>query len=185
MRKENVLLVVLVAIIVGGVYTYNAKKIKPVMPSDHPMVDSGGVVFDGVATAQAATVNSSGIQWNDYTAGMARAKQEKKNVFLYFHAPWCTYCTKLKRTTFTDKKIQSYLNDNFINISVNTDVKQALSRKYGVRGLPTMWFLESDSKKISSLPGYVEADQLLKILEYIHTKSYTTMDFNAFLKTRS
>ncbi|PIE61114.1 MAG: hypothetical protein CSA29_04985 [Desulfobacterales bacterium] len=185
MRKENVLVAVLVAIIIGGIYTYNAKQTTPVMPPDHPRVDTGPGGFDGVATAHAETLDSAGIQWNEYTTGMARAKQEKKDLFVYFYAPWCSYCNMLKRTTFTDKRIQSYLNENFISISVNTDEKQALSKKYGIRGLPTMWFLEPDSKKISSLPGYVEPDQLLKILEYIHTKSYTTMEFKDFVKNRS
>lgn len=187
MRKENVLVAVLIVMIAGGIYGYNAKKSNEVNRPVHPPVQAQQAVFEGVSSAQAATGQTAeseagGIQWKDYTPGMAQARQENKSIFLYFHAPWCTYCTKLKKTTFQDEKVLDYLSDNFVSISVNTDVNQTLAQEWQVRGLPTMWFLEADGKKINQMPGFVEAGQLLKILEYIHTKSYTTMDFREFMK---
>ncbi|WDP89113.1 MAG: thioredoxin fold domain-containing protein [Desulfobacter sp.] len=184
MRKENVLVAVLIVMIAGGIYGYNANKSKETARPEHAS-QTRQAVFEGSAPVQAATgqeIQTGGIQWKDFTPGMARAREENKSIFLYFHAPWCTYCTKLKKTTFRDAKVQSYLNENFVSISVNTDVNQALAQEWRVRGLPTMWFLAPDGKKINQMPGFVEAGQLLKILEYIHTKSYTTMDFREFMK---
>ncbi len=95
------------------------------------------------------------------------ARQEGKPVFLYFHAQWCTYCVKLKKTTFKDQEVLSYLNENFISISVDTDQNQTLAEQWRVRGLPTMWFLEADGSKINNIPGYMDASRLLEILEYV------------------
>ncbi|MCP4720250.1 MAG: thioredoxin fold domain-containing protein, partial [Desulfobacteraceae bacterium] len=84
--------------------------------------------------------------------------------------------------TFKDKRILAYLEENFVSIQVDTEENQALSNEWKVKGLPTLWFLESDGEKIDSIPGYLDADQLLLILKYIHTKSYNTMSFQDFMK---
>ncbi|HCY85277.1 MAG TPA: thioredoxin family protein [Desulfobacteraceae bacterium] len=186
MKKENVLVVVLIMIALGGVYVYNALP-TATTSGGHPAAPSARVEKTSafVTDATANTLSDqpgSGIAWKDYTPGMAQAKKSDRPVFLYFHAPWCTYCTKLKQTTFKDTRISDYLNKNFVSIQVNTDNHKDLATKWRVKGLPTMWFLESDGEKVNSLPGYVSADQLLQILKYIHTRSYTTMEFQEFVK---
>lgn len=66
MRKENILVIVLIVIAVVGIGTYfmNGE------PTDVPLSTEGG------------------ISWKEYTEGMALAKQENKQIFLYFHADW-------------------------------------------------------------------------------------------------
>ncbi len=175
MRKENILVVVLLALALGGVYMYNRPGPDLVVAAD----------ITPSATLQTALADTSReIIWNDYTPGMALAQKDKKSVFLYFHASWCGYCVKLKNNTFKDDRVKSYLNTHFISISVDTDQRKNLAREYQVRGLPTLWFLEPDGTKINNLPGYVDADQLLPILEYIHTQSYKTMKFQDFVKQK-
>lgn len=182
MRKENILIVALVVILMGGIYGYwsmNSEKPGPVGPE---VAQAQPASFDTTASGSAQVQPADDILWKDYTPGMALARQENKSIFLYFHAPWCSYCTKLKKTSFKDQKVLAYLKENFVSIQVNTDQNQALAEEWQVKGLPTMWFLEADGKKINRMPGYVEAGQLLKILQYIHTKSYVTMAFNEFMK---
>ncbi len=130
-----------------------------------------------------ATALSEKIQWQNYEKGIAMAKAQGKKVFLYFHADWCGYCTKMKKTTFKDNSVIRYLNDNFIAISVDSDREKKIAGSYGVRGLPTYWLLKEDSTKLSSLPGYVDAERLLVVLKYIKTESYGKMSFNDFGKT--
>lgn len=186
MKKENVLVVALIAIALGGIYVY--RTLNPDMPGNGPHsapAGSGTVALSsGAGTAAAATASNrtgSGIAWKDYTPGMAQARNTARPVFLYFHAPWCTYCTKLKQTTFKDSRVMDYLNGHFVSIQVNTDVQKDLAKKWRVKGLPTMWFLEADGKKINSLPGYVEAGQFIQVLKYISTQSYRTMAFQEFI----
>jgi thioredoxin-related protein len=139
-------------------------------------------VTASVTDAGTPVSESGSIGWNEYTPGLAQAKNQGKNVFLYFYAQWCTYCTKLKQTTFQDRKVQAYLDENFISISVNTDENQTLSQSWQVTGLPTMWFLTPEGERISSLPGYVDGSQFLKVLQYIRSESYLTMSFQDFIK---
>lgn len=187
MKKENILVVVLMAIALSGLFWFfNAD-------SGPRNVGAGKLVAqtqapDASVTGNADTGSSNAtrnirIDWKGYTPGLAQAKTQDKNVFLYFYAQWCTYCTKLKKTTFLDEKVLAYLEKNFISISVDTDQNQNLSHTWQVKGLPTMWFLTPDGSRISSLPGYVDGSQFLHILRYIHTKSYDKMSFQDFVKS--
>ncbi len=178
MKKENVLVVVLIVLAIAGGIIYNRSK------SPGQALQAATASKTSVQTEEKTNLaaKGTGIGWQDYTPGMAMAAKGSKSIFLYFHAPWCTYCTKLKKTTFKDKKNLAYLENNFISIQVNTDKNQVLSNEWKVKGLPTLWFLEPDGTKVNSIPGYLDAAQLLLVLKYIHTKSYDTMSFQDFMK---
>jgi len=182
MRKENILVGVLVALAAGGVYLYN----RPV-PDLGTRVTQANAAPSGAehkTLQHASTAGPKAIAWKDYTPGMSLAKKEGKRIFLYFQASWCGYCVKLKKETFTDDRVKAYLNDHFVSIGVDTDKRENLAGQWGVRGLPTLWFLEPDGTKINSLPGFVTADQLLTILQYIHTQSYKTMNFQEYVRQK-
>jgi thiol:disulfide interchange protein len=185
MKKEQMLVVFLVVMGLAGIFwftnpDFGGKKSPGTETSSTESVTE--TVTASVTPVNATGKADAGIEWNEYTPGLAQAKNQEKNVFLYFYAQWCTYCTKLKQTTFMDKKVQAYLDDNFVSISVDTDQNQALSQTWQVTGLPTMWFLTPEGERISSLPGYVDGSQFLKVLEYIRTQSYLTMNFQDFVK---
>ena len=134
------------------------------------------------AGSQAAPAKAEAIAWLDYEAGLARAKREGKPVLVNFWADWCKYCTKMKAETYTDAAVIAELNANFVPVTVNTTKEQARAREYFVRGLPTIWFLDKDGQRITNLPGFVDAPMFLKILRFISSRSYETMEFDAYLK---
>ncbi|MEA1967505.1 MAG: thioredoxin family protein [Thermodesulfobacteriota bacterium] len=135
-----------------------------------------------ILTVPAASY-SEGINWQPYEKGIAMAEAQGKKILLYFHADWCTYCHKMKESTFKDTSVIKYLTDNFISISVDSDKEKKIASSYGVRGLPTLWLLKQNSTKLSSLPGYVDAKRLINILKYIRTESYAKMSFGDFMNT--
>nr|WP_319492761.1 thioredoxin family protein [uncultured Desulfobacter sp.] len=182
MRKENILVGILVVLVLGGIYLYN----RPEANVDTPAAQANLNTFEAEkqTVQEPSTTSPDAILWNDYTPGMALAEKEGKSIFLYFHADWCGYCRKLKNETFKDDRIKSYLKDNFVSISVDTDKRQNLAQQWGVRGLPTLWFLEADGTKVNSLPGFVDADQLYSILQYIHTQSYKNMTYQEYVQQK-
>lgn len=185
MKKEQMLVVILVVMGLAGVYWFVGTPLgnRPAQESENAGTQSvTETVTDRITDSENPGKALPGIDWNDYTPGLARAKNQGKSVFLYFYAQWCTYCTKLKQTTFMDKKVQAYLDEHFVSISVDADQNQTLSQTWQVTGLPTMWFLTPEGDRISNLPGYVDGSQLLKILKYIRTESYLTMSFQDFVK---
>jgi len=51
-----------------------------------------------------------------------------------------------------------------------------------VDSLPTLWFLDSQGKGLTSIEGYVGPEKLLRVLEYISTKAYEEVDYNTWLR---
>mgnify|MGYP001765813175 CR=1 FL=1 len=118
----------------------------------------------GLATAAAA---ADRIEWHGYDDGMSRSKFEKKKVFLYFHAEWCAYCRDMETKTFKDPAVVGALNRNFISIRVDSDREQAAAALFRVKGLPDSWFLAESGDVIGHRPGFIPADQLMKILDVV------------------
>jgi len=161
MKKENILVVAIICIsIIGAVFYMRSK---PVNDAIADVVETNSVVEKAVVEQKTdlMAANTSGIDWQPYAQGLETANAQNKPVFLYFHADWCKYCKKLKTTTFTDKAVLNYLNNNFISIIIDTEKERELSTEWGIKGLPNLWFLKADNSKISNLPGYVGPEQFL------------------------
>jgi thioredoxin-related protein len=108
------------------------------------------------------------INWRSYEEGMQVSKIEKKKIFLHFYADWCVYCGKMAKETFQNPAVISYLNNNFIPVRVNTDKEPGTAIKYGVRGLPSTWFLTKMGEAIGTVPGFVPPDTMLSMLKEVN-----------------
>jgi thioredoxin-related protein len=139
-------------------------------------------LLTGAVKATGAQTGKDGIQWFSYAEGRQRGETENKKVFLVFNADWCRYCLKMEKETFQNPTVIAYINRNFVPISVNSDKQQDIAEKYRVTGLPSTWFISEKGDRIGSRPGYIAADEMLKILKYIGTDSYLSMSFRAFVE---
>lgn len=127
---------------------------------------------------------ADGIQWESYKNGISRGKAENKKIFLSFYADWCQYCKTMEKETFQNSAVIAYINRNFIPIQVNSDKDQETAAIYGVRGLPSTWFLSEKGERIGNRPGLISSNEMLPILKYIQSDSYQKMSFNAFMEKK-
>ena len=81
-------------------------------------------------------------------------------------------------------EIQSYLEGNFIPVLVDFDKQPGIVRDYGVRGIPVIWFLDSQGNRIRQATGYIPEDTFLPVLRYIRTDAYQTQSFEAFAESQ-
>lgn len=139
------------------------------------------ISFFGIVPFQSfATANL--INWQTFEQGLSLAEKQEKKIFLYFHADWCKFCSKMDTTTFKDAQVIDLLNNKFISIQIDSEKQQKIANSYGVRGLPNSWFLDKDATRINSLPGYVDGPVFALILKYIETDSFQKMSFQEFTK---
>lgn len=124
------------------------------------------------------------IKWYSHDEGLVLGKIENKKLFVHFWAEWCTYCKKMEKNTFQDAAVIAYLNANFIPVKVNTSSERELAAQYNIRPIPDNWFLAPNGERISNQAGYIEADMMMKILEYIHSDSYLDTSFMKFVQGR-
>lgn len=144
-------------------------------------------VLSGALPVFAASAPPSGvtrhIRWYAYKDSLELGRKEGKKIFLNFYADWCRYCVKMDKETFQDPAVVDYLNQHFISTKVNSDTQRQVAEKYHVRGLPSTWFLSEKGGTIGSLPGFIPAKMLLKILGFVASESYKKMTFAQYMKT--
>lgn len=111
--------------------------------------------------------NVQGISFYQGTLAeaMAKAKKEKKIIFLDVYAVWCGQCKALKNTTFKDPAVTDYFNNNFINLEINGEegIGKDIVKKYGLKGYPSLLFIDNNGKLISKSLGYHKGNELLEI----------------------
>jgi thioredoxin-related protein len=122
------------------------------------------------------------ITWLGYNEALAQGRDFDKPVFIHFTAPWCKWCKKMQRETYTDPRVIGFLDDNFTAVMVDTEKLPALARKFRVESLPTLWFLDSGGKGLTSIQGFVGPDKLLRVMEYVSTKAYVDTDYQTWVR---
>lgn len=104
---------------------------------------------------------------NNARAAAARAKKTGKPILANFTgSDWCGWCIKLKKEVFTTPEFAKWAKENVVLLELDfprrkkqasTLQKQnkALAEKYGIRGFPTILFLDEEGEVIGKT-GYVE-----------------------------
>ncbi len=109
----------------------------------------------------------------DLEAAVAAAKAAGKPTMLDFYADWCVSCQELERYTFSDKLVQTALANVVVlqaDVTANDAADQALMKKFGLFGPPTILFFGPDGAERANfrVVGY------LKALEFVsHAKAAT------------
>ncbi|MBW1616760.1 MAG: thioredoxin fold domain-containing protein [Deltaproteobacteria bacterium] len=140
------------------------------------------IIINRFLPSKASSNQEANITWHKYEEGIKLAKDQNKKIFIDFYADWCVFCKKMENETFANADIANYLNQNFIPVKVITDNEKSLSLKYKITGLPSFIFLDEKTKRITKLPGFVSASNLMPILQFIKTDSYKSMSFEQFMK---
>jgi thioredoxin-related protein len=97
---------------------------------------------------------------------MEQAKTEKKMVLLDFTgSDWCPPCKNLHKTVLTSEEFSKFAKDNLVLVELDfpkskpqsDELKAAnkeLSKKYGIRGYPTIIVLDAEGKELFRKVGY-------------------------------
>ena len=124
--------------------------------------------------------------------------KKKKPILIDFSADWCGWCVKMDKEVFSSPEVDRILSRDYITIRINVDANgklvyrgkrytpNELSAHFGVTGLPTCVFLESNGSVITAVPGYVEKKNFIPILTYLKDSCYKkNIDFKEYVQGKT
>lgn len=149
------------------------------------------------------------INWISFEEAVKLNETNPKKIFIDVYTDWCGWCTKMDQTTFLDKDIVDYMNDNFYAVKFNAEQTEPIEfmgntfvnkgsngpRKgthelaqallQGKMSYPSYVFMNENNQLLTIVPGYAEAKEFLPILKFIGSNAYLTTTWEEFSKTQA
>jgi len=95
------------------------------------------------------------------------ARFENKPYIIFFTASWCAPCHRIKNEIFTNDKIASIANSNYLayNLDIESfDGADANRLSYHISQLPTLLVFDPRGKQLDKAIGYFDGYYLFKKL---------------------
>ena len=123
-----------------------------------------------------AALEHEGIDWETFSEErIAEARSDGKPVMIDFSADWCIPCREFDHKTFTDEAVKDYA-ESFVRLKMDLTTidneKKRIKRDFGVRGVPTIIFLDSSGEEKSGdrVTGFIGPDRFLERMKSVYKK---------------
>ena len=111
----------------------------------------------------------TGVYFQDLTfeQALAKAKQQRKNIFIDCYTSWCGPCQYMAKKVFVKEKIGDFLKKNFICVKYDMEKGEGpeLGKRFGVRAYPTFVIVTPDGNIRHKIVGGGEEEQFIKRVE--------------------
>ncbi|WP_288446674.1 thioredoxin fold domain-containing protein [uncultured Chryseobacterium sp.] len=109
---------------------------------------------------------AQGIKFEEgnFASILAKAKKEKKLVFIDAYASWCGPCKLMAKNIFPLQPVGDYYNSHFINAKIDMEKGEGieLAKKYNVKAFPTYLFIDGNGEAVHRTLGYVEEKDFIQ-----------------------
>ena len=145
------------------------------------------------------------IEWLEFEAAVAKAKENPKKIFVDLYTDWCSWCKVMDNTTFSDSTIIDYMNRTFYCVKFNAERSDtihfsgrdfvnpnpgtkrsthqlAAAMLQGRMSYPSFVFFNENQAIITSVPGYHKPEQFEVILNYIGSDAILNTKMEDFVK---
>ena len=146
---------------------------------------------------------SQEINWLTIEEAEIANKSEPRKIIIDVYTDWCGWCKKMDASTFTDKKLVTYLNEKYYCVKLDAEYKGTITfrgsdfnfvdkgrRGYhelaagflkGKMSYPNIVFLNEELDILQAIPGYRTAEELLPILKYLGDDIYKNTNWDDYL----
>jgi thioredoxin-like negative regulator of GroEL len=100
------------------------------------------------------------IRWQtDLKIAHEVALELNRPMLVVFDADWCSYCRKMERTTLSEPKLISQINNDFVPVHLNLDDHARIAEILEVKRIPCTVALSPRADLLGRLTGYVGLKQ--------------------------
>ncbi len=136
---------------------------------------------DAVPDIEFLAVDGETLTFNEYKG---------KTILIHFWADWCSECRaefpkleqayqKYKKDGFeilavnvaqSKSHVQSFKDEFGLNFPMLMDENSSVAKKFGIRGLPTNYFIGKEGRVERVIIGWVDEEQISLVLNNINSK---------------
>jgi thiol-disulfide isomerase/thioredoxin len=125
------------------------------------------------------------VPWDQrgtYAALLAKAKKQKKLVFLDVYATWCGPCKMMDRQTYTDSAVAKAAKA-FVNRKIDGEKGEgpSIAQRYAVNAYPTLLIVDGDGKERNRLVGFQQPARFARFLDDTRTGRGTVEGIQALI----
>lgn len=148
------------------------------------------------------------IKWMSFSEAVKLNETAPKKIFIDVFTEWCGWCKRMDQTTFLNKEVVEYMNENYYAVKFDAEQSDPIvfggytfvnqggtnGRKgthqlaaallQGKMSYPSYVFMNEKNQPITVLPGYAEAKDLIPVLKYIATDTYTKTTYQDYIKQK-
>lgn len=166
-----------------------------------------GITTLGLSAWKSYTVVSEEkINWITLEEADKLRQQEPRKILIDVYTNWCGWCKRMDATTFSDPKVVSYINANYYAVKLDAEQRDPITlggktyefvpngrRGYheianellqGKMSYPTTVFLDEGMNMIQPVAGYLDAQTIQPILEYLAENAYKETPWEEWTKQR-
>ena len=114
------------------------------------------------AQAEPKGINFFQGSWKE---AVARAKQEKKCIFLDAYTSWCGPCKTMDKEVYTHPAVTEYFNRRFVAVRVDMEKGEGpeLAKKFSsIDGYPSLLFFDQEGHLAKTVLGSRTAEEFLE-----------------------
>lgn len=151
-----------------------------------------------------ANAQSEKINWMSFEEAVKLNETAPKKILIDVYTDWCGWCTKMDQTTFIDKDVVTYMNENYYAVKFNAEQAEPIEFKgytftnpnpngtkkgthelaqallQGKVAYPSYVFMDENNQLLTVVPGYSQANEFLKILKFISTNAFLNTSWEEF-----
>lgn len=145
---------------------------------------------------------SEEMHWYSWEDAIEAQKKEPKKLLVDVYTDWCGWCKRMDKNTFSNPKVQAYIEEHFYPVKFNAEQKEDIHfqgetlkwvpngrRGYhelaaalldGRLSFPSLVYLNEKQERITISPGYKDVNQLMKEMKYIAEEHYQDTPWEEF-----
>ncbi len=124
------------------------------------------------------------IKWEkDLATAIKKAKSKNLPIMIDIYTDWCIWCKELDKNTYANEKVIETAK-KIVSVKLNPETSkegEEIAKKYGVKGYPTILFINADGFALENVGGYVEGE---KFVPYMKNAIEKLSKVNALLSSK-